>query len=333
MILKKISKNTLHGVFFLLVSTFLLVGCATDHETKTPRGEVIREWFLEFPWGRVEAYAVRPPGGGFSPEKRYPAILLLHGADARAQRFRRAMLAHVHDGFIMMSISLPGFGASTGPEDFAGPKSVGAALGAVRYLGTRQSVRKDGIFVYGVGQGASVAALAAARGANISGLVLEDGFYDLEKTYALLSQKRKNRMRALLGGKPAQRGEAYRERSPIRVAEQDKSPGTASAQPRRFLSAQRRRDFSKSHRGKRRNSGTAENKKPGPVRITHTPQHLETGHSLHQENTQNALIEIPSRLSPRIRSWPSDRKPRDENERAQPPSRADRGPSGFVCTT
>ena len=224
MILKKISKNTLHGVFFLLVSTFLLVGCATDHETKTPRGEVIREWSIEFPWGRVEAYAVWPPGGGFSPEKRYPAILLLHGADARAQRFRRAMLTHVHDGFIMMSISLPGFGASTGPEDFAGPKSVGAALGAVRYLGTRQSVRKDGIFVYGVGQGASTAALAATRSASISGLILEDGFYDLEKTYALLSQKRKNRMRALLGGTPAQRVEAYRERSPIRVADKIKAP-------------------------------------------------------------------------------------------------------------
>jgi len=222
--LKKILKNTLHGVFFLLVSTFLLVGCAIDHETKTPRGEVIREWFLEFPWGRIEAYAVWPPRGGFSPEKRYPAILLLHGADARAQRFRRAMLAHVHDGFILMSISLPGFGASTGPEDFAGPKSVGAALGAVRHLDTGQSVRKDGIFVYGIGQGASIAALAAARSTKVSGLVLEDGFYDLEKTYAFLSQKRKNRMRALLGGTPAQRGEVYRERSPILVADKIKAP-------------------------------------------------------------------------------------------------------------
>lgn len=224
MILKKILKNTLHGVFFLLVSTFLLVGCATDHEKKTPRGEIIREWFMEFPWGRVEAYAVWPPGEGFSPEKRYPAILLLHGANARAQRFRRAMLAHVHDGFIMMSISQPGFGASTGPEDFAGPKSVGAVLGAVRYLDTGQSVRKDGIFVYGIGQGASIAALAAARSTNISGLVLEDGFYDLGKTYALLSQKRKNRMRALLGGTPAQRGKVYQERSPIRVAGKIKAP-------------------------------------------------------------------------------------------------------------
>ena len=224
MILNKISKNIFLGVFFLLMTTLLLVGCAVDHETKTARGEVIREWFMEFAWGRVEAYAVRPPGGGSSPEKRYPAILLLHGADARAQRFRRAMLNHVQDDLFLMSISLPGFGASTGPEDFAGPKSVEAALGAVRYLRDRENVIKDGIFVYGIGQGASVAALSAARSANISGLILVNGFYDLEKTYVLLSQKQKSRISALLGGLPAQTGKAYRERSPIRVAGKIKAP-------------------------------------------------------------------------------------------------------------
>ncbi len=218
MILRNISKNILHGVFFLFISTFLLAGCAADHETKTPRGELIREWFMEFPWGRVEAYAVWPPDSGHFPEKRYPAILLLHGADARAQRFRRAMLDHVQDGFILMSISLPGFGESTGPEDFAGPKSVQATLGAIRYLSASEKIRKDGIFVYGIGQGASTAALAAARSVKISGLILENGFYDLEKTLPLLTQKQKSRIRALLGGTPAQKNHAYRERSPIRVA-------------------------------------------------------------------------------------------------------------------
>ncbi len=224
MILRKISKKIPCNVFFLLISTFLLVGCAAVHETKTARGEVIREWFMPFTWGRVEAFAVWPPDRGHLPRRRYPVILLLHGADARAQRFRRAILAHVHDGFILMSISLPGFGASTGPEDFAGPKSVEAALGAVRYLDTRESVRKDGIFIYGIGQGASVAALSAARSANISGLILENGFYDLEQTYGRLSQKQKNRIRAALGGTPAQTGQAYRERSPIRAADKIKAP-------------------------------------------------------------------------------------------------------------
>lgn len=224
MILKKISKNILHGAFFLLVTTFLLVGCAIDQETKTVRGEVVREWFLEFPWGRVEAYAIQPSDHGFSLQKRYPAILLLHGANARAQRFRRAMLAHVQDGFFLMSISLPGFGASTGPEDFAGPRSVDAVLGAVRYLSARENVRKNGIFIYGIGQGASTAALADARSKNISGLILENGFYELEKTYTLLSQKQKNRIRALLGGEPSRRKEAYRLRSSILKTDRIKAP-------------------------------------------------------------------------------------------------------------
>ena len=222
--MRKISKKIPRNVFFLLISTFLLVGCAAVHETKTARGEMIREWFMPFTWGRVEAFAAWPPDRGHLPQRRYTAILLLHGADARAQRFRRAILAHVHDEFFLMSISLPGFGASTGPEDFAGPRSVEAALGAVRYLSTRENVRKDGIFIYGVGQGASAAALAAARSANISGLILENGFYDLEQTYGRLSQKQKNRIRAVLGGPPAQAGQAYRERSPIRAADKIKAP-------------------------------------------------------------------------------------------------------------
>lgn len=202
MTLKRVSGNLLRGGLSLLVSAFLISGCGGGYETKTARGEGIREWFLEFDWGRVEAYAVWPPGGGLSSGNTWPAILLLHGADARAQRFRRAMLNHARDGFFLMSVSLPGFGASTGPEDFAGPKSVEAALGAIRYLRTRPNVEKDGVFIYGVGQGASTAALAAARSENISALILENGLYEPEKAYVRLSNKQQARMRTAIGARP-----------------------------------------------------------------------------------------------------------------------------------
>ncbi len=225
--LKSISPNLRRRVFpFLLSSLLLLTGCGGghDHETRTPRGEGIREWFLEFAWGRVEAYAVWPSGEGFSSAGPYPAILLLHGENARAQRFKRAMWTHARDGFFLISISLPGFGASTGPEDFAGPRSVEAALGAVHYLRARSGVRKDGIFVYGVGQGASVAALAAAKDEGVSGLILENGFYDLESAYTRSPALRRARIRAALGGPPAQRMDAYRARSPVRAAARIKAP-------------------------------------------------------------------------------------------------------------
>lgn len=213
MTLRRASRNILRGWVFPLILGLALAGCGGGYETRTRRGEGIREWFLEFSWGRAEAYAVWPPGRG-----PYPAMLLLHGADARAQRFRRAMLTHVRDGFVLISISLPGHGASAGPEDFAGPRSVEAALGAVRYLRSRPNVQKDGVFIYGIGQGATVAALAAARGARISALILENGLYEWKRTYALLTDERRARIRATLGGAPAQKTSAYAARAPIRAA-------------------------------------------------------------------------------------------------------------------
>ena len=172
----------------------------------------------------MEAYAVWPKENGHSLQKRYPALLLLHGADARAHRFRRVMLDHVQDNLFIMSISLPGFGASTGPEDFAGPRSVDAVLGAIHFLKTRGNVRKDGIFIYGIGQGATAAVLAAAKSKIISGLILENGFYELEKTYTLVSRKMKNKISAVLGEAPGSKKGAYRERSPALQADKIRTP-------------------------------------------------------------------------------------------------------------
>ena len=320
-----VSKNIRCGSIFLFVATILLAGCTLDDRTKTARGEVVREWFMEFPWGRVEAYALWPPDRGHSPPVRYPAILLLHGMEARAQRFQRAMRNHAHDGFIMMSISLPGFGASTGPEDYAGPKSVGAALGAVRYLMSMDNVRKDGIFIYGIGQGASTAALAAARSTNISGLILEDGFYDLAKIHPRLPQAQKRRMRGLLGGTPAQKEDAYRERSPLQVAGAVKASvlllhsqggpdplGDAAS----FLKA------IEEHGG---NAELQKIKNRGPFESLADPNIAKWVIPFIRKVLKTRRTGISSGLSARIRFWPGGRRPRGANERAQPPIRADWG--------
>ena len=95
---KRISRNPLSGWPALLASILLLAGCGGGYETKTARGEGVREWFLEFSWGRVEAYAVWPPDEGRfsgrgppgdpSParlERPRPAIQARH-AESRAGR-------------------------------------------------------------------------------------------------------------------------------------------------------------------------------------------------------------------------------------------------------
>ena len=163
----------LPAIFFILIA---LLGCGEGYETRTKRGGGIKEWFLPLGEGKVEAMAVWPPGGG-----RRPALLLVHAATGRAQRFRRAMFDLSRQGVVAMSISLPGFGGSTGPEDFAGPRSVAAVLEAARYLASRRDV--SGIAVYGYGQGATTALIAAIRGTDIRLVAVEGGEVDSPSSF------------------------------------------------------------------------------------------------------------------------------------------------------
>lgn len=121
-----------------------------------------------------------------------------------------------------MSISLPGFGGSTGPEDFAGPRSVAAVLEAARYLASRRDV--SGIAVYGYGQGATTALIAAIRGKDIRLVAVEGGVYGLGRAFPDLPPAERERLRFLLGGGPGEKPAAYRMRSPIHEAGRLRAP-------------------------------------------------------------------------------------------------------------
>ncbi len=205
----------------ILLILIALLGCGEGYETRTKRGGGIKEWFLPLGEGKVEAMAVWPPvggerPGGRRPDGRRPALLLVHAATGRAQRFRRAMFDLSRQGVVAMSISLPGFGGSTGPEDFAGPRSVAAVLEAARYLASRRDV--SGIAVYGYGQGATTALIAAIRGTDIRLVAVEGGVYGLGRAYPDLPPSERERLRSLLGGVPGEKPAAYRIRSPIHEA-------------------------------------------------------------------------------------------------------------------
>ncbi len=204
----------LPAILLILVA---LLGCGEGYETRTKRGDGIKEWFLPLGEGKVEAMAVWPPGGG-----QRPALLLVHAATGRAQRFRRAMFDLSRQGVVAMSISLPGFGGSTGPEDFAGPRSVAAVLEAARYLASRRDV--SGIAVYGYGQGATTALIAAIRGTDIRLVAVEGGVYGLGRAYPDLPPSERERLRFLLGGGPGEKPAAYRMRSPIHEAGRLRGP-------------------------------------------------------------------------------------------------------------
>lgn len=203
----------------MLALAGVLAGCGAGHESTTGRGDRVKEWHLPLKGGRVEAMVVWPPGDGHRP-----ALLLIHAGAGRAQRFRRSLFHLSQEGLVAMSISLPGFGDSTGPENFAGPRSVAAVREAVKYLAARRDVLKNGVAIYGYGQGATVALLAALQGPGIALAALETGVYDLERAWGKLPPTMRESLRATLGGRPDENPSAYRERSPASRAESFRGP-------------------------------------------------------------------------------------------------------------
>ncbi len=195
--------------FAALALMLAVAGCGGGYESITTRGDLVKEWHLPLNEGRVEAMAVWPPGDG--PR---PALLLIHAGAGRAQRFRRSLFRLSREGLVAMSISLPGFGDSTGPEDFAGPRSVAAVREAVKYLAARRDVLKNGVIIYGYGQGATVALLAALQSPEVALAALETGVYDLARAWVKLPPAMRDRLQATLGGGPNENPPAYRERSP-----------------------------------------------------------------------------------------------------------------------
>jgi dipeptidyl aminopeptidase/acylaminoacyl peptidase len=115
-----------------------------------------------------------------------------------------------------MAISLPGSGASTGPDDFNGPRAVAAIFRAAAFLAQDSRVRPEAIAVYGIGAGAAAALLAAVESPHIRLAAVQDGGYGLEEIFGSLSENERLRMRLRLGGTPKEKPEAYRIRSPIR---------------------------------------------------------------------------------------------------------------------
>ncbi|MBI3126137.1 MAG: hypothetical protein HYZ11_00860 [Candidatus Tectomicrobia bacterium] len=198
----------------------LAAGCRGGYETETLRGEGVREWFLEADGARIEALAVWPA----QAEGSLPALLLVHGDRGSAQSHRRDMFQLARQGFYGMSVSLPGFGQSTGPEDLGGPRSVKAILLAVDYLSKQSQVRPGGIAAFGEGLGAAPLMAAAAEDARVRAVAVEEPIYDLAEALPRLPEAQQRRLLRALDGPPGTRPAEYRRRSAREWAPKLQSP-------------------------------------------------------------------------------------------------------------
>lgn len=128
----------------------------------------------------VEYFVRKPPGVG-----PWPTVILLHGhqdgSRTGGQVYEKwgVLDQLAHQGYLATSISLPGYGGSSGPEDFAGPYTQHAVEAVLSALQSQHEVAQGKVLIEGVSLGALTAALVAAHDHRATGLVLISGLYDL----------------------------------------------------------------------------------------------------------------------------------------------------------
>ena len=144
---------------------------------------------------RIELFVAVPDGPG-----PYPAILFAHGHQSHPRPggrvfdrlLERPALATVDEGrlrrmrdrgYVAAAVSLPGYGRTTGPADFWGPRSQTVIAFALDHLAGIPQVDDARIALYGVSGGAAAASMVATQSDRIRALILVAGLYDLERAY------------------------------------------------------------------------------------------------------------------------------------------------------
>jgi pimeloyl-ACP methyl ester carboxylesterase len=116
-------------------------------------------------------------------EGHAPGVLLVHGEGEHARRHLSTARALHERGYAVVAVSLPGYGLSAGPADLGGPATVAALEAAYQALAKTPGLDGAKLAIWGMGRGATAAALVAGRHPELSALLLQSGTYDLPAAY------------------------------------------------------------------------------------------------------------------------------------------------------
>ncbi|WP_197272398.1 S9 family peptidase [Brevundimonas sp. AAP58] len=129
----------------------------------------------------VEYFSRQPAGSG-----PWPTIVFLHGHQNGVSTLGGQAFAdwgvldrYASQGYLSVAVSLPGYGGSDGPRDFAGPYTQQAVTAVLIKLEADGLAEPDRVLLQGVSLGAVTAGLMAADDPGIDGVVLISGLFDL----------------------------------------------------------------------------------------------------------------------------------------------------------
>src|SRR5258708_6463549 len=186
----------------------------------------------------VEVFTAKPDGVG-----SWPVILFVHGHQSPPRPGgrvfihldRRPQLATIDEGrletmrergYLAAAVSLPGYGSTTGPADFWGPRSQRALRAALDYLLQVPGADPHRVAVYGVSGGAATASMEATTDPRIKALILVAGIYDAGEAYPTGDAG----LEAYIEREAGLTREAFAQRAPLRYA--DKIPAATLILPR-----------------------------------------------------------------------------------------------------
>ena len=155
----------------------------------------------------VEAVVTRP--AGTAP---HPGLLLVPGHTRTAIDMLPLSVRFARAGFATIAVSQPGYGGSTGPADFAGPRTFAALRAAAERFAREPYVDAAHMGIYGYSRGALAAAELAARTDLFKAAVLGGGIYDFRAAYDQVSLAG---IRANMASEAGLGDAAVRFRSPI----------------------------------------------------------------------------------------------------------------------
>lgn len=146
---------------------------------------VIRDSLTISPTDKVEFLWSQPEGSG-----PWPVLVLIHphqewpnkiGAELFVKN--KSLEYWTKKGFVTVAVSQPGYGESSGPPDYCGPKSQTAVMTVIDHFRRLSFVIKDKFFLYGGSRGAVIASMIATKDSHLAGVILKSGVYDLSSAY------------------------------------------------------------------------------------------------------------------------------------------------------